>query len=362
MALVEIVRLIIVLALTAAGYQQGPNLARLATALSPETARLIASVIGAGVGYVAGGVAGRLLLSGIGVIERRADKMSGAELLIGAVGLLIGALCAVFLSLPVFLFVPYRLISYPVAGLLVVIFAYGGIRVAIRKRFEMLAVMGLQAPRTFRSRPGQSPQGPKILDTSAIIDGRVADVAKSGFLTGHLICPSFVLAELHGIADSVDPNRRGRGRRGLEVLEELQGLPGIGLEVTDDTIANVHDVDDKLVEYARRISGTLVTTDFNLQKTAELHGVKVLNLNTLAASLRPAVLPGETLTVHIVREGTHSGQGIGHLEDGTMVVVEGGSRLIGREVSATVTSVLQTGAGRMVFANVPRAASAASSE
>lgn len=358
MALVEIVRLIIVLALTAAGYQQGPSLARVATGIAPETARLIASVIGAGVGYVAGGVFGRTLLHGIGVIERRVDRVSGGELLTGAVGLLIGALSAVFVSLPVLILIPYLLVSYSIAGLLVVICAYAGVRVAVRKRFEVLAAMGLQAPRAFRPRSEQTPLGPKILDTSAIIDGRVADVAKSGFLSGHLICPGFVLGELQRIADSSDASRRGRGRRGLEVLDELQGMSHVGLEVTDDSIPELGNVDDKLVEYARRVAGVLVTTDFNLHKTAELRGVPVLNVNSLAASLRPAVLPGERLTIHVIREGTHAEQGVGYLEDGTMVVIEGASHLIGQDVDATVTSVLQTGAGRMIFSTLPDAAGA----
>lgn len=363
MALVEIIRLIIVLALTAAGYQQGTNLSRMATNLAPESARLLASVLGAGVGYVAGGVFGRMLLSGIGVIERRVDKVSGGEMVTGAIGLLVGALIALFVSAPVLILVPNRLISFPVAGVVVVILAYAGVRVAIRKRFEVLAEMGLQSPRTFRSSVERTATGPRVLDTSAIIDGRVVDVAKSGFLSGHLICPAFVLSELQGIADSSDATRRGRGRRGLQVLEELQGLPNIGLEVTDEKLPEMLAVDDKLVEYAKRVGGALVTTDFNLHKTAELQGVPVLNVNNLAASLRPVVVPGERLTVRVLREGSQPEQGVGYLEDGTMVVVEGASGLIGTDVEASVTSALQTGAGRMIFSTLissepPRAVTA----
>lgn len=355
MVLVEIVRLIIVLALTAAGYQQGPRLAGAAPNLTLETARLMASVLGAGAGYVAGGVFGRMALSGIGVIERRVDRVSGGEMVTGAIGLLAGALSAMFICIPVLVLVRYPLISYPAAGIVVVLFAYIGARIAVRKRFEVLAEMGLQAPRTFRSQPERGATGPRILDTSAIIDGRVVDVAKSGFLTGHFVCPAFVLAELQRIADSAEPARRGRGRRGLQVLEEFQGLPHIGLEVTDEKLPEIPEVDDKLVEYAKRVGGVLVTTDFNLHKTAELQGVPVLNVNSLAASLRPAAIPGERFTVRIIRQGNQPEQGVGYLEDGTMVVVEGASNSIGEDVEASVTSTLQTGAGRMIFSTLLRA-------
>lgn len=351
MALVEIVRLIIVLALTAAGYQQGSSLLKGAN-LAPETTRLVASVLGAGLGYVGGGVVGRTLLSGIVVIERRVDRVSGGELIVGAVGLLVGALSGLFVAVPLLILVPVLLVSYSVAGLVLVIFGYVGVRLALRKRFEVLGAMGLQAPRAFRSETERSSTGPKILDTSAIIDGRVVEVARSGFIAGHLVCPAFVLSELRAIADSSEPMRRARGRRGLEVLEQLQSLPHVALEVTDDTIPEVREVDSKLMEYAKRISGVIVTTDYNLHKTAELSGVPVLNVNNLAASIKPAMLPGEHVTVHILREGTQADQGVGYLDDGTMVVVEGGRQLIGRDVEATVTSVLQTGAGRMIFSNL----------
>lgn len=352
MVLVELVRLIIVLALTAAGYSFGSDLLKSfgPAQSSPESARLIASVLGAGIGYVGGGIFGRSLLSGIGAVETRVERVSGAELVTGTLGLLVGATAAILLSWPLIALVPYGLISYPISALLVVSLSYLGLRIAGRKRFEILGLMGLSQSLMFTD--GERMTGPRVLDTSAIIDGRIADVARSGFLSGHMVCPAFVLNELRTIADSGDANRRGLGRRGLDVLEALQAMPHLKLEVTDDVFPDIEDVDEKLISLAKRMEGALVTTDYNLHKTAELQGISVLNVNSLAALLKPAVTPGEQLRVKIVREGTQADQGVGYLTDGTMVVVEGGSSHVGGEIDAVVTSVLQTPAGRMIFSTV----------
>ncbi len=191
---------------------------------------------------------------------------------------------------------------------------------------------------------------PKILDTSVIIDGRIADVAETGFIEGPLIVPEFVLQELQHIADSQDQLRKAKGRRGLEVLKRLQSMNNIEVRINrQDDVVNVHDVDAKLVELAERINGKIVTNDFNLAKVAELHGIEVLNIHRLAHALRPQVLPGEILKLQILKEGREEGQGIAYLEDGTMVVVENASRYLGKRVEAAVTSVLQTPGGRMIF-------------
>jgi uncharacterized protein YacL len=190
----------------------------------------------------------------------------------------------------------------------------------------------------------------KLLDTSAIIDGRIADVAATGFLEGVLVVPRFVLRELQRLADGGDPLRRNRGKRGFEVLQRLQGLGRPSVEIVDDDVPSATDVDAKLVELARRRRARVVTTDYNLNRVAELSGVGVLNVNDLANAVKAAVLPGESLRVQLLREGKEPGQGVGFLEDGTMVVVEHGRGLLGQEVLVVVTSALQTSAGRMVFA------------
>jgi uncharacterized protein YacL len=190
--------------------------------------------------------------------------------------------------------------------------------------------------------------GTKLLDTSAIIDGRIADVVTTGFLEGPLLVPRFVLRELQRLADAADPLRRNRGKRGFEILKRLSDLRSV--QIVDADVAAAADVDTSLVELARRRGARVVTTDYNLNRVAELSGVSVLNVNDLANALKPVVLPGESLRVQVLREGKEPGQGVGFLEDGTMVVVEQGRRLLGQEVPVVVTSALQTSAGRMVFA------------
>lgn len=189
----------------------------------------------------------------------------------------------------------------------------------------------------------------KILDTSAIIDGRIADVCETGFVDGRLVVPRFVLAELGRVADTPDGVRRSRGRRGFEVLQRLQRLPKVSVEIDERAVAGT-EVDQQLIELARARGGKLVTTDYNLNRLAELHGVPVLNVNELANALKPVVVPGEAMTVQVLREGKEPGQGVGYLDDGTMVVIEQGRRSIGQPLEVVVTSVLQTPAGRMIFA------------
>jgi uncharacterized protein YacL len=192
----------------------------------------------------------------------------------------------------------------------------------------------------------------KILDTSVIIDGRIADIAETGFVEGTLIVPKFVLEELQYVADSSDDLRRTRGRRGLDILKRLQQKNPLRVEFIDDDIPGAAGVDSKLVALALKLRAKVMTNDFNLHKVAELQGIEVLNINQLANAMKPAVLPGETLHVQILREGKSQGQGIAYLDDGTMVVIENARRFIGREVEVAVTSVLQTTAGRMIFSEI----------
>jgi len=189
----------------------------------------------------------------------------------------------------------------------------------------------------------------KILDTSVIIDGRIADICETGFLEGTLVAPQFVLRELQQVADSSDSLKRNRGRRGLDILQKIQKMSGVNVQIVETDFPEIREVDLKLIELARRMSGKIVTNDFNLNKVAQLRGVQVLNINELANSLKPVVLPGEVMRVFMLKEGKEAGQGVGYLDDGTMVVVDQGKKALGKTIEVSVTSVLQTTAGKMIF-------------
>ena len=199
----------------------------------------------------------------------------------------------------------------------------------------------------------------KLLDTSVIIDGRIADITETGFLEGTLVIPQFILRELQHIADSSDPLKRNRGRRGLDILQKIQKKPDIRVEISDMDFPEIREVDNKLVAMAKALNAKIVTNDFNLNKVAELRGVGVLNINGLTNALRPVVLPGEDMRVYVLKEGKEYNQGIAYLDDGTMVVVDNGRRHIGQTVDVCVTSVLQTTAGRMIFSKLKEEAEAA---
>jgi uncharacterized protein YacL len=193
----------------------------------------------------------------------------------------------------------------------------------------------------------------KILDTSVIIDGRIADVAEAGFINGTMIIPKFIIKELQHIADSSEPIKRVRGRRGLDVLKRMQkDIPNVSVKITNHDFPNIKEADLKLVELARRLKGIIITNDFNLNKVASLQNVKVMNLNQLSNALKPVVLPGETMSIHVVKEGKEENQGVGYLDDGTMVVVDEAKRYLGDHIEVSVTSVLQTPTGRMIFSRV----------
>jgi len=199
----------------------------------------------------------------------------------------------------------------------------------------------------------------KILDTSVIIDGRIADVCETGFVEGTLVAPQFVLRELQQVADSTDSLKRNRGRRGLDILQKIQKMGTVHVQIVETDFPEIREVDLKLIELARKMNGKIVTNDFNLNKVSQLRGVQVLNINELANSLKPVVLPGEIMRVFILKEGKEPGQGVGYLDDGTMVVVDQGKKALGRTIEVTVTSVLQTTAGKMIFGRFIDAAMAA---
>lgn len=195
-------------------------------------------------------------------------------------------------------------------------------------------------------------QQPKILDTSAIIDGRVADLSRTGFFEGPLLVPQFVLRELQRISDSADGHKRIRGKRGLDILQTLMDMETVNVRITDTDFPHVPDVDSKLVELAKLQNAKIVTTDMNLNKVASVQGIQILNTHELSNAIRPAVLPGESLKVYLLKEGKEAGQGVAHLDDGTMVVVDHARRWIGKHVEVVVTSVIQTNAGRMIFSSL----------
>jgi uncharacterized protein YacL len=229
-------------------------------------------------------------------------------------------------------------------GLLIVILPYLGLMLGIRKG-EWLE------PSKFASlfRDARPQKRYRILDTSVIIDGRIADIVETGFLDGTLVVPQFVLKELQYVADSSDPMKRNRGRRGLDILHRIQKMAGVDVLISDLDFPQVKEVDLKLIEVARSLLGRIVTNDFNLNKVAQLRGVEVLNINELANALKPVVLPGEVMTVFVLKEGKEYNQGVAYLDDGTMVVVDNARSRIGKNLEITVTSVLQTTAGRMIF-------------
>jgi uncharacterized protein YacL len=278
-------------------------------------------------------------------VLRGLSAMSLPELLLTAFGLTAGLGLAYLIG---GLFSNLPLVGPFVPLLAALVLGYLGIQIAVQRR-EELSSLARSASRGGASPPdGAGGSSPKLLDTSVIIDGRIADICTSGFLDGPLYVPRTVLAELQRVADSPDVLRRNRGRRGLDILNRLQ-KDLTSVQILDDG-SGTGDVDAQLVSLARAHHAAIVTTDFNLSKVAELQGVRVLNVNGLAQALRPAVLPGEEISVLVIKDGKEAGQGVAYLEDGTMIVVEGGKRHIGESVDTIVTSVLQTAAGRMIFA------------
>ena len=271
-----------------------------------------------------------------------------ADLLSGTVGLCIGLLIAALLSYPLSrLPEPFGPIL-PFVG--VVIFGYLGAAVLVVRKDDLFTLLGLGKKPAEPEQPAPEVTPTLILDTSVIIDGRIADVAETGFVLGHLVVPRFVLNELQYIADSADALRRNRGRRGLEMLDRLQQNVDVDLKFIDNDPQDAQQVDDKLISLARELGAAVITNDYNLNRVARLQGVKILNINELANAVKSVFLPGEEMPIRIIQAGKEIGQGVGYLEDGTMVVVENGRQFLNQEVLVQVTKVLQTNAGRLVFA------------
>src|SRR5574338_60983 len=279
-------------------------------------------------------------------------RLAAETLFAGLTGLVVGMLTAALLAFPLSMLPDPFGSVLPFIGVLV--FAYLGVSLFVMRQGDL---MGLLSSLSGRSEGGSSSSWTNLnrnilLDTSVIIDGRVSDIAKTGFLPGTLLIPRFVLNELQYIADSPDGLRRQRGRRGMEVLAELQKLPNILVRISDIDVEGVREVDDKLIVLGKQLKSPVLTNDYNLNRIAELQGVTVLNINELANAVKSVVLPGELLRINIIQEGKESGQGVGDMDDGTMVVVENGKDYIGEYMDVNVTKVLQTAAGRMIFARV----------
>ena len=280
-------------------------------------------------------------------LRKRLRQAPVQQLLAGTLGLVVGLIIAALLVFPLSLMPPpfKQILPFVVA----VLFGYFGVMIMSTRQHDIFSLIRGQLP---DRKPGAPSGRPVLLDTSVIIDGRIADISRTGFINGEMLVPRFVLNELQHIADSSDTLRRRRGRRGLEMLRRLQSDSISPVSVVDTDIEGVHEVDDKLVVLAKRMHSPIVTNDYNLNRVAQLQGVQVLNINELANAVKAMFLPGESLDIQVIQEGKEVGQGVGYLDDGTMVVVEDGKPYIGQRIEVEVTKVLQTAAGRMLFARM----------
>ena len=340
-----IVRLIGMVALAIGGVYLGSYLSNLAGD-QPLLWASVFALVGALMGLI---VTPFLTTRPVRAIRSQMSQVSARTMISGTIGLIVGLIIAALIASPLSLLpAPFSQIL-PMIG--AVILSYLGVTIFVMRQNDIFNVLSSR----LHLKGGESEEGMQevrniLLDTSVIIDGRVADIARTGFIYGTMMVPSFVLNELQHIADSPDGLRRQRGRRGLDILNRLQKDPNITFRITDLDVEGVRAVDDKLVILARQLRCPILTNDFNLNRVAEIQGVTVLNINELANAVKAVFLPGETMDVHVIQEGKEAGQGVGYLDDGTMVVVEEGKGYIDAILSVMVTKVLQTAAGRMIFA------------
>ena len=282
--------------------------------------------------------------------ERNIQKLTVTEFLFGTLGLLVGLVFATLIGVPIsrihFVIGPILFILIDLIGALV------GIKIFIKRKDDILNLLTSIKKNGIRDKKNKHNEKicPKILDTSVIIDGRIFDICQTGFVEGPLVIPGFVLNELRHISDSADGLKRNRGRRGLDILNKIQKELSIETQIYEEDFPEIAEVDAKLLKLAQVLNGKVVTNDFNLNKVAEFQGVPVLNINELANAIKPVLLPGEEMKVVVMKDGKEASQGIAYLDDGTMIVVEGGRKFISEEIMVVVTSVLQTAAGRMIFA------------
>lgn len=350
---VEIVRLFLVVMFTAAGFWVGRDLASAGTSIEG-----LAGMLGCLVGYVLGGFLGRFLSRALGAVERRIEHLPPAAGVAGLIGAAAGSVLGATLAIPALVLIDPR-IALPTAGLLVWICMYGGFKIFARQSEALFAAFGLSTRPLVRASPYASGDG-MLIDTSAIMDGQLLVLARAGLMPGDLLVPRFVLDELQGLADARDDPRARRAQRGLESLDLMRRDSDTRVRVLDDEVPEVRDVDAKLAQLGRRLQVQLMTTDANLARVAEVQGVRTVNLRRLIADLSPEILGGESLQVALVKPGRQDGQGVGYLDDGSMVVVNDGIALVGvGTVPLVATSVVPTSAGRIVFAQPAAEASEA---
>lgn len=354
--MVEVLRFLVVLFGAGVGYQVGraveadidPDID--AVLLVPFSATWIGIIVGAGLGYSLGGVLVRRLLAAFDRGERALEGLSADQVVAGSFGALVGGALATLVAWPLFI-VLSPVVSVPLFLFTVIAAGVFGFRSGRRRRGAVLEAVGPRAGMAAGTSRWVA-RLPRVLDTSVAIDGRLLDVVRAGFQGGLLLVPEPVLGELQGLADSSDDLRRARGRRGLDVLSALRKEESVELEVIPDSATDVPEVDAKLVRMCLDRPAALLTFDTNLAKVAALAGVKVLNMHALALSLRPPVVVGDELTVHLVKPGKEAGQAVAYLDDGTMVVVESAREQVGADVVVTISSVLTTTNGRLVFARL----------
>ncbi len=341
-------------------------------------AGLLCILVGAGIGAMVGSLTAPYFISTLkrfsAWVETQLNKMPIHDVIAGAVGLSLGLILATLLGAA---FARIPIVGNYIPVVFALVFGYLGIRITMTKRKEIAAMFDF-IPRFFKDimkarevrvepvpvqpeplpEPKEEPEAGdkryKLLDTSAIIDGRIADVIGSGFIEGTLLIPVFVLEELQRIADSADALKRVRGRRGLDILQKIRSEEKLPVEIDSRDFDDITEVDSKLVRLGLMVGGKIVTNDYNLNKVSELQGVPVLNVNELANAVKPVVVPGESMRVTVVKDGKEQGQGVAYLDDGTMIVIEGGHRHLNQAIDIEVTSALQTAAGRMIFAKPRR--------
>lgn len=306
---------------------------------------LAAAVLGA-IFYIAGGKLIEIVMEALDKLEAFMQKLTLYELVVSSIGLIVGLVVANLVTIPI---KNIDIIGTPISIMANILFSCLGIAVAAGKKNESL-FDSMKRRTSDGVAAGKEKSAPKILDTSVIIDGRIVDICRSGFIEGELIVPSFVLDELRHIADSQDPLKRNRGRRGLDVLNMIQKDLEFPMRIENAEVSSDAEVDGALLRMAQKLGGKVLTIDYNLNKVANFQGVSVLNINELANALKPIALPGEEMVVQVIKDGKENGQGVAYLDDGTMIVIDGGRKHIGESLNVTVTSILQTAAGRMIFA------------
>lgn len=337
--LVELVRLVVVAACTGLGYQ----IARQTVADPTSPSILVSAALGSSIGYVLGGVFGRMTGRILGRVEDRISEVPGADFVSGGLGIVAGAIIGTVISLPLML-LPNRLVGLPIMAFIQITFAFLGFRIALGKREDLLQLFGL----TYRTRDASL----RVLDTSAILNPQLLDLVRAGLLRGTLLVATFVLEEAQGIADSPDKYRRERARRGLDALDAIRREGLSDVRAVEKTYPEFSEVDAKVTALARERGATLVTDDTNLARVAEIQGIEVLSLRRVAQVLAPTAVPGEQISLELVKAGRQDGQAVGYLDDGSMVVVSDAAGSIGSTVQVAIDRIVPTSGGRMLFAHI----------